>query len=112
MESKENPRKRVRRSRAEIDELLAAFERWGSTQEAFCREHGLSVATFSSWRRKAQAAAAEPAPKFREVRVTGSPAGSGPAVRLPGGMELFFPGNSSAAEIAALVAALQEVGAC
>lgn len=58
MESPQRKVKRVRRSRAEINRLLEAFERSGTTQQAFCRGHGLSVATFSYWRRKATSARA------------------------------------------------------
>lgn len=42
--------------------------------------------------------------------MTGSPVGFGPAVRLPDGVDLFFPGISSAAVIATLVPALKVVG--
>jgi len=46
----------VRRTRAQIDQLLEAFARSGLTQQAFCQQNGLSAATFSNWRRKAVAA--------------------------------------------------------
>jgi len=42
MENATSNTQRVRRSRAEIDEILAAFERSGLTQQAFCRKKGRS----------------------------------------------------------------------
>jgi len=112
MENVTSKPKQVRRSRAEVNELLAAFERSGSTQQAFCREHGLSVATFSNWRRKAQAAGATTKPTLRPVRLADAQAAGGPSVRLPDGVELFFPAESSAADIAGLVKALKTTGPC
>jgi len=112
MENGTSKPKRVRRSRAEVKELLVAFKRSGSTQQAFCREHGISVATFSNWRRKAQAAGASTKPTFRPVRLADTPVVCGLSVRLPDGVELFFPAESSAADIAALVKALKTNGSC
>jgi len=112
MENTRSKPKRTQRSCAQIQELLAAFERSGSTQQAFCREHGISVATFSNWRRKAQAAVATTKPTFRPVRLADTPAAYGPAVRLPDGVELFFPAESSAADIVMLVKALKTTGPC
>jgi len=94
--------KRVRRSREEIDELLAAFESRGQTQEAFCRERGLSVATFSSWRRRRAAGGA-----LRPVRVVGGSCAGGATVRAPGGTEVILPPGTPVGEIAALAGALE-----
>ena len=112
METESTPIKRVRRSRAQINELLEAFRRSGSTQQAFCREHGLSVATFSNWRRKTEAPATGEGAMFRPVRLAPSAANCGPAVRLPDGVELFFPEGSSAQDIAALIMALSRSLSC
>ena len=99
--------RRVRRSRAEIDQLLELFEGSGQTQAAFCREHGLSVPTFSSWRRKRREA--ESLPGFRAVRVVGfPPAAAGPLVRLPDGIEIVLPAGVSPAELCGVVAMLKE----
>lgn len=102
--------KRTRRSRAEIDELLEAFERSGQTRKAFCRERGLSVATFSSWRRR-RAAERGGEGTLRPVRVAG-PAAGGPVVRTPGGVEVTLPAGTAAAEIAALVNGIEGGGSC
>ena len=112
MEKTQSIAQRTRRSRAQIQELLAAFECSGSTQQAFCREHGISVATFSNWRRKAQVAGANAKQAFRPVRLADTPAAYGPVVRLPDGVELFFPAESLTADIAGLVKALKTTGPC
>jgi len=103
--------KHVRRSRSEIKELLESFARSGLTQQAFCREKGLSVATFSNWRRKASAGIAAPETVLRPVRVTES-SGNGPTVRLPDGYEIILPVGSAATDLAALIKALRAIGRC
>jgi len=98
--------KRVRRSREEIDELLAAFESRGQTQEAFCRERGLSVATFSSWRRRRATGGARGG--LRPVRVLGGSCAGERKVRTLGGVEVSLPAGTPVGEIAALVRANKE----
>ncbi|TVP77568.1 MAG: hypothetical protein EA353_10115 [Puniceicoccaceae bacterium] len=100
------------RSREEIKEHLDAFKRSGLTQQAFCRERGLSVATFSNWRRKAEAAGKESEALFRPVRLNIPQDSCGPVVRLADGTELFFPQCACARDIASVVFALREVGSC
>ena len=43
---------RRRRSRVEVDGLVLEFERSGLTRQAFCLEHGLSVAALDKYRRR------------------------------------------------------------
>lgn len=43
---------KVRRSREEWAEHLAAWERSGLGQEAYCRENGLNPTSFSAWKTK------------------------------------------------------------
>jgi transposase-like protein len=113
MENTTNQTKRVRRSRAEIDGILAAFECSGLTQQAFCRENGLSVATFSNWRRKAATGGGkEGAGVLRPVRLAEAGAAPAIAVRLPDGVEVFFPAGSGPDEIAATVAKLNASARC
>lgn len=111
MESKSEKTKRVRRSRAEIEELLLAFERSGATQQEFCRDQGLSVATFSSWRRKASRAGSA-AGRLRPVHIMGGGGSDGVTVRFPEGLEVIFPEGSSAREIAAVVGSLNSLRPC
>jgi len=111
MEINTEKTKRVRRSRAEIEELLLAFEQSGDTQQGFCRDRGLSVATFSSWRRKA-AGAGGAAGGLRRVHITGGGGSCGVTIRFPEGLEVFFPEGSSAREIAAVVGSLDSLRPC
>jgi len=109
MENATSNTQRVRRSRVEIEEILEAFERSGLTQQAFCREKELSVATFSNWRRKA---AAGDGAALRPVRLTEASTGPAIAVRFPDGLEVFFPSGSGPEEIAAVVASLNAFERC
>jgi hypothetical protein len=111
MEEETSKGKHVRRSRAEIDHLLESFACSGLMQQAFCRENGLSVATFSNWRRKATARISEAKTVLRPVHVTKS-SQDGPTVRLPEGIEIILPPGSAAADIVALIEALRAVGPC
>jgi hypothetical protein len=100
-------RRRARRSEREIAQLLELFEGSGQTQAAFCREHGLSVASLCAWRRKRREADAPPG--FRAVRVGGfAPAAAGPLIRLPDGIEIVLPAGVCASELCRIVAALKE----
>lgn len=104
-------KKKVWRSRAEIEELLGAFERSGMTQQAFCLQNGLSASTFSNWRRKASSVDDSPG-VLRPVRMSGVPATSGVSVRLTDGTEVFFPGGCSCDEIGTVVATLSRGARC
>ena len=45
-------RSRKRRSRAEAERLVHEYEQSGMTRVAFCRHHGLSVATLDKYRQR------------------------------------------------------------
>ena len=79
--------KRERRSRAEIEKLIAAYRGSGLTQVAFARERNLKVGTLRKWLGKERVMRG---PAFREVRVPVGPAGE-MTIRLPGGIELEVP---------------------
>jgi len=112
MEDEPSKVKQKRRSREEIEEHLEAFKRSGLTQQAFCRERGLSVGTFSNWRRKAEAAGAVSEGLFRPVRLNAPEGSCGLVVRLPDGTEVFFPQCACARDIASVVFALRGVASC
>ncbi|MGH3597247.1 MAG: IS66 family insertion sequence element accessory protein TnpA [Mycobacterium sp.] len=58
-----------RRSRAEVDELVAEFEASGSTRQDFCAKHGLSLVTLDRYRRSRQQRCKRPGGAGRFVRV-------------------------------------------
>jgi hypothetical protein len=67
--------KRARRSESEMFPLIEAYELSGLTQQAFCAEHGLKVATFSYWRRKYLARAEDSGSGFVSLVPGGLPPG-------------------------------------
>jgi len=107
----ESKPKGVRRSRAEIEALLEAFERSGQSKYEFCRDHGLKETTFSVWRRKRPGASAS-SPGFHPVVLSAGRACGGPRVRTPGGFEIDMPVATTAVEIAALIEVLGRGRSC
>ena len=83
-----------RRSRQEVDQLVAEYESSGLSREAFCRERGMGLSTLDRYRtrRKRQAAAGSNA--LLAVEVSGRAAapmagtGSALAVVLRGGRRI------------------------
>ena len=109
MDKSDRPR-RVYRSRAQIDELVTAFEGSAQTQQQYCLEHGLRPATFSTWLRKRRATRAPEG--FRELRLGFGSSGA-LTVRLPDGIEVEFPHHAKAAEVASLISRLRRgAGGC
>ena len=102
-------RGRTLRSAAERQGLLEAFLSAGVSQSEFCRTHGIRPATFSCWLRNHRKVLAGPRPAFREVQVSGIPAGGVELmVRLPNGIEVLARA-ASPREAALLV---REVAPC
>ena len=85
-----------RRSRAEIQQLVAEYEASGLGRMAFCQQRGLSLSTLARYRGRQQQTAGEAAERKRwlAVEVSGSAAvaagemASGLAVVLPGGRRI------------------------
>lgn len=86
---------------------LAAWESSGLSQAAWCREHGVSLASLGYWRRKL-AGDAGSAPTVLPIRVAPAPVASTLEVRLPNGIVLRVPG----VEPAALLPWLRALAAC
>lgn len=45
---------RKRRSRVEVEKLIAEYEASGLTRDGFCQQHGLSIAAFYKYRQRVQ----------------------------------------------------------
>lgn len=43
--------RKPRRSRAQWQRLMSAYEASGQSQQVFCREHDVALSTFARWRR-------------------------------------------------------------
>ena len=70
---------------ARREELLAAYDQSGATQQAFAKREGVNIHTFVSWLQKRRRTAAPGGPvRFAELPWTGSNAGL--EVVLPGGI--------------------------
>lgn len=99
MKTTENKKQR-RRTREEVEELLAAYESGTQTQRSFCAGRGLSLGTFALWRRKYRRKASA---AFAEVSLPAAGSLDGFAVRLTDGTEIFLPGGMEPACLAAYV---------
>jgi transposase len=87
---------RRRRSRAEAEQVVAAYEASGLSRAEFCRQQGLSLATLARYRKRQRQAQAEAATgnRWLAVEVSGASAGarsetaSGLSVALVGGRRI------------------------
>jgi hypothetical protein len=86
---------RRRRSRAEAEQVVAAYEASGLSRVEFCQQQGLSLATLARYRKRQRQAQAEAATgSWLAVEVSGvraavgSETASGLAVALPGGRRI------------------------
>ena len=85
-----------RRSRAEVEQLVAEYEASGLGRTAFCQQRGLSLSTLARYRRRQEPTAGEAAQGERwvAVEVSGSAAvaggerASGLAIVLAGGRRI------------------------
>lgn len=91
---------------------LAAFTTSGRTIAAYCADAGVSLATFSLWRRDARRAHHE-MPTFARVELAPAtdPAGITVVVREPGGRESVLTGLDAATAIQAWRVVVERAGA-
>ena len=88
-ETNGNRKKRRRRSRAEIAELVAGYHPSGLTQRAYAAQVGVSLASLSRWLHGG--GAVRPA-GFATVQLQPEPVvGSAVKIRWPEGMEVELP---------------------
>ena len=78
---------RRRRSRVEADRLVMEFERSGLTRQAFCAQHGLSVAALDKYRRRCalEKKPAQPRPAANRILPVELVAGIAPAAAVAAG---------------------------
>lgn len=86
---------RVRRSRAEREQLLSEYMASGETPSSFAARAGLKVGTLRLWLYKRRKAAGGAPARFAPVRIVGaSPMAKSPGaitVRWPQGIEVEIP---------------------
>ena len=85
---------RRRRSRAEVEQLVAEYEASGLGRTTFCRQRGLSLSTLARYRRRQQSVdQTDSAKRWLAVEVSGSSVagsegGSGLALLAAGGWRI------------------------
>jgi transposase-like protein len=116
---------RRRRNRAEAERLVHEYEHSGMTRVAFCRQHGLSVATLDKYRQRCHASGLADVDAVRQRRssvplvavdlvdrVAASSGLSGEAalfVELDGGRRIGVSAGFDAATLRQLIAVLEQV---
>ena len=106
---------RHRRSRAEVEQLVAEYEASGLGRTAFCQQRGLSLSTLARYRRRQEQTAGEgpDGKRWLAVEVSGSAAvaggerASGLAVVLPGGRRIEVGRGFDADTLQRLLAAVE-----
>ncbi len=102
-----------RRSRAEIEQLLADYEASGSTRVDFCRKQGLSLASLARYRRRYGPGETESSSRLVAVEVSGacanreSKANSSVVLALAGGRRIEVRRGFDAATLMQLLGVLE-----
>ena len=111
MESEPAKRERVRRSRAEIAELVASYRQSGQRQREFCQQRCIGLSTLQNYLRRERRNGQQKQRRLLEVEVV---AKSSKAARETQGLELIAPNGyriamSSGFEAQALLRLLEVV---
>ena len=109
-----------RRSRAEVEQLVAEYDASGLGRTAFCQQRGLSLSTLSRYRRRQEQTASEATEGKRwlavEVRGSAAAAGderaSGLAVVLSGGRRIEVGRGFDVDTLKRLLAVVERGRAC
>jgi transposase-like protein len=106
---------RRRRSRAEIERLVADYESSGLGRAEFCRKHRLSLSTLARYRKGRAEADRAPKSRWLAVEVSGSDAASetgansGLTVALTGGRRIEIGRGFDARTLTQLVTVLERI---
>lgn len=106
---------RRRRSRAEVERLVADYESSGLRRVEFCRKHRLSPSTLARYRRRGVQAGLAPKGHWLAVEVCGDDAASetgassGLVLALAGGRRIEIGRGFDARTLRQLVAALERI---
>jgi hypothetical protein len=108
-------RVRVRRSRAEAQQLVTEYEASGLSRVEFCRERGLSLATLARYRKRQSPGQAAAGTHWLAVEVSSggsnleSGTSSGLAVALPGGRRIEVGRGFDGRTLGELVGLLERI---
>ena len=103
----------VRRSPAEIAQLLADYQASGLSQVAFCQQAGLSLATLARYRKRQAEGKATSGSGWLAVEVTGGQKGpgmgssSGLALTMAGGLRIEIGRGFDSRTLAQLLGVLE-----
>lgn len=110
---------RRRRSRAEVEQLVAEYEASGLGRTAFCQQRGLSLSTLSRYRRRQRqtTGAGTEGNRWLAVEISGGAAAggetaSGLSVVLAGGRRIEVGRGFDAGTLKRLLAVVEHGGAC
>jgi len=109
-----------RRSRAQIESLVAEFESSGLSRTEFCQQRGLSLSTLARYRRRREQMSGEAAEgkRWLAVEVSGDSAraggamASGLAIVVPGGPRIEVGRGFDADTLKRLLAVMEQDGSC
>lgn len=104
MNEKSGSTGKVRRSRAEIEKIVADYRQSGLTQVVFAKENRLNLGTFRSWLAKRRG---DPAPDLCPVRFRQGAAET-ITIRMPGGIEVVVHDAADPQWVVALVKGVKE----
>lgn len=102
---------RLRVSKAQRRDLLAALTRSGESLPRFAQRTGLKYSTLARWvqrARRSQPPGRKPAVRLLEAVLTATPPGAALQVQLPGGARVELRAASQVPLMAALVRALEQ----
>lgn len=92
----------------EMRSALAAFERSGLSQRAFCCNAGLALSTFTYWRRRLRQVKPVSSKGFVEIEVVSEQPNAGAVtLELPGGVRAIVTSSASEDLICRLLRAAQ-----
>ncbi len=70
--------------------IVEAYARYKGSKKSFCKEQGVAIHTFDYWRRKFNAAQAEPS-AFITLDVVGTASGQTIELHYPNGIRAIIP---------------------
>jgi hypothetical protein len=106
---------RRRRSRAEVEQLVAGYEASGLARAEFCRKHGLSLSTLARYQKRRRQAEVVAEGRWLAVEVSSggaaleSGASSGLALALTGGRRVEIARSFDAHTLVQLLSVLERI---
>jgi hypothetical protein len=113
MENEPAKRERVRRSRAEIAELIGSYRQSGQKQREFCQQRGIGLSTLQNYLRR-ERSNGQPKQSLVEVEVVPKAMGGGSSVLeviAPNGYRIAVVARFEAEDLLRLLRVLERIEA-